>query len=311
MAAAAQVHDRVLVISGDCFEEHMTVVRTGRGLVVIDTLATASATRRALGQVAAFSNEPVRYLINTHFDIDHYAGNELFPEAVIIGHANCPKHYGYQLFDNPANAGDIQGLIDKLESESLNSTDTEESDRKRFYISQYRNLLEGFSAFRFTPPQLFLAGCCTLRLGEVTLEILYAGPGHTDADLIIHIPAMKLLMTGDLVLGPSYLPIIHGLHNGSATNLTRILERIAGMQPHWEQLIPGHGSLCGIAAVHDQLDYLNEMGRGVRLALQSNLTLEQSRPELQLDRFRHHWFYEFAHAGNLDVAWKETANLSA
>jgi cyclase len=277
---------------------------------VIDTLATSAATARALEQLSAFSSEPVRYLINTHFNIDHYAGNELFPQAVIIGHANCPKHYGYQLFDNPANAATLQGLLAKLENDLANATDTKESDLLRFYISQYRNLLEGFTTFRFAPPQLFLDGNCTLRLGDITLEILYAGPGHTDADLIIHLPALKLLITGDLVMGPNYLPIIHGIHNGSAENLLRILERIVGMQPEWEYLIPGHGSLCGIAAVRNQLAYLNELRHGILQALQSNLTLEQSRPSLQLDRFRHLVFYEFAHAGNIDAAWRELERSS-
>jgi glyoxylase-like metal-dependent hydrolase (beta-lactamase superfamily II) len=311
MAVATQIQERILVISGDYFEEHMTCIRTGAGLILTDTLATTAATARVLDQVTAFSREPVRFLINTHFDIDHYAGNELFPEAVIISHANCLNHYNYKIFDSPENARFIQELIDKLEVELVSAEDSAEVERKHFYITQYRNLLEGFSAFHFTPPHLLLHGSCQLRLGDVNLELIYAGPGHTDADLIIHIPCMKLLIAGDLVLGPNFIPVVHGIHNGSAANFENILEKILSMQADWEYLIPGHGSLCGSEAVRDQLDYLKEMRLGIRQALESHLTLEQSRGSLQLDRFRHHLLYEFAHVSNLDAAWKEAAHPSS
>jgi glyoxylase-like metal-dependent hydrolase (beta-lactamase superfamily II) len=148
-------------------------------------------------------------------------------------------------------------------------------------------------------------------LGDVNLELIYAGPGHTDADLIIHIPCMKLLIAGDLVLGPNFIPVVHGIHNGSAANFENILEKILSMQADWEYLIPGHGSLCGSEAVRDQLDYLKEMRLGIRQALESHLTLEQSRSSLRLDRFRHHLLYEFAHVSNLDAAWKEAAHPSS
>ena len=43
----ARLSDSVLVVTGDYAEEHLTVIATGDGLVVVDTLATLPATRAA------------------------------------------------------------------------------------------------------------------------------------------------------------------------------------------------------------------------------------------------------------------------
>jgi glyoxylase-like metal-dependent hydrolase (beta-lactamase superfamily II) len=89
---ATRLSDRALAITGDYAEEHMTVLATGEGLIVVDTLGTLAATRAALPLVEQFSREPVRYLVNTHLDADHAAGNAAFAGAAILAHANGTKH---------------------------------------------------------------------------------------------------------------------------------------------------------------------------------------------------------------------------
>ena len=61
---ATRLSDSVLTVTGDFGQEHMTVVATGDGLVVVDTLATQPATRAALGALREFSSEPVRVTIS-------------------------------------------------------------------------------------------------------------------------------------------------------------------------------------------------------------------------------------------------------
>lgn len=55
---AARLSDRVLVISGDFLDEHVTAIDTPEGVIVIDTLATLPATRAALPFIRESSDAP-------------------------------------------------------------------------------------------------------------------------------------------------------------------------------------------------------------------------------------------------------------
>ena len=116
---------------------------------------------------------------------------------------------------------------------------------------------------------------------------------------------MKLLITGDLVLGPKYIPIVHGAYGGDCKNLERILEYISTMGHCCEMLIPGHGPICGLAAVQEQRDYLQALREGVSNSRRLGLNLEETKSSLQLEPFRNHIFYEFAHANNIESFWHE------
>ena len=155
---------------------------------------------------------------------------------------------------------------------------------------------------------MLVNGSCSISLGSINIDVLYQGPGHTDADLLVHLPELKLLIAGDLVLGPKYIPIVHGIQGGNCENLGRILEKINAMSGSWDVLIPGHGPLCDLTAVHEKQEYIRLLKEGVRAARQSGLDLEQIKASLSIERFRNHIFYEFAHTNNIEAAWHEAGS---
>ena len=59
------------------------------GVLLIDSLRVPSFARDLIADVRRLTDKPVRYVIDTHSHWDHSWGNEEFPEAVIVGHANC------------------------------------------------------------------------------------------------------------------------------------------------------------------------------------------------------------------------------
>ena len=101
--------------------------------------------------IEEMSDEPIRYLINTHLNDDHHAGNQFFRDAVIIGHANCRSHLEDIFLDKPENIEQVKTLLANLKSQ-LDSFDP---------ASQ-----------------------------EAALHRVYFGPGHTDSDLAIFVAAM-------------------------------------------------------------------------------------------------------------------------
>src|SRR5579864_3875259 len=59
-------------------------------VVVVDTFISQTPARDLLGEIRKVTNLPIKYVINTHYHLDHVAGNAIFTEvgATVIAHRN-------------------------------------------------------------------------------------------------------------------------------------------------------------------------------------------------------------------------------
>lgn len=302
----------VLVVSGDYFEEHMTAVATGAGVVVIDTLATLAATRNAMEAIAAFTSEPVRYVINTHGDVDHVAGNALLARAggVIVAHVNCARHLNERVFDDPASLEDIRGLITALQN-AAEPAHRSDQRRRLLYIDAYRRLLDGSLEHDSAPPAVYVPDGARIALGNASFELRHLGPGHTDADLVVVVPEFRLVATGDLVLGEGYTPVSHAQHGGSVVGLQRAVNAIAALVgPDW-CLVPGHGEIGGPSLLRPQREYLDALLTAVQAAKNRRLSLDEAKATLDVEAFRHHLLYDFMHQNHVEAAWRGLGEAGA
>jgi cyclase len=300
----------VLAIGGDYAEEHLTVVATGDGLIVVDTLATLPATRAALPLIRTFSPEPVRVVINTHLDADHVAGNHAFAGAAIVAHANGAAHLDERVYDDDASEQMVRKLLEQLRSSGI-PNDPALAIRRQTYIDMYTSMLEGFADFLPSPPFLFVPAGARIVLGSVTLELQHFGPAHTDADLVVFLPAEDLMLTGDVALGTGVVPIAHSGHGGSLVGLAYALQAIDSLTTETLRIVPGHGPIGGPALVREQRDYVESLLDAVRHAQARGLTLEDARPALELPAFSQHLLYDLVHPAHVELAWREIAAQAA
>src|SRR5690606_3775569 len=89
-----------------------------------------------------------------------------------------------------------------------------------------------------------------LDLDGETVELLYVGPAHTAGDVIVHIPAARIVFTGD-VLFRLCTPIGW---EGTFDHWLAALDRIIALAP--EVIVPGHGPLCGVEGPREMRAYL-------------------------------------------------------
>jgi cyclase len=301
---ATRLSDNVLAIGGDYVEEHLTVVASGDGLIVVDTLATLPATREALPLIRTFSAEPVRVVINTHLDADHIAGNAAFAGAAIVAHANGVRHLDERFFDDGASEQGIREFVKQLRSNRI-PDDPQLAARRQTYIDMYTRLLDGFGDFVPAPPFLFVSSDARVVLGRVTLELKHFGPAHTDADLVVFLPAEGLVLAGDVAMGAGVVPIAHPVNGGSLVGLARALQAIDSLITETSRIVPGHGSIGGPALVRQQRDYVESLLEAIRDAQARGATLEDARPELEVPAFSRHLMYDLVHPGHVDLAWRE------
>jgi cyclase len=196
------------------------IITSGAGddeAVLVDTTSTEARNRALLASVAQVAPGPPRALINTHHHGDHTYGNWLLPARTpIIGHTTCRE--------DVLAAGTIAAQI-------LPGPD--------------------YGHIEIRPPDVTFDGSMTLHLGERRIELLHAGPAHTRSDVLVWLPAERVLYAGDIAFAGGQPFLVEG----SVSGYPRALATIRGLMP--EILVPGHGPVCRgdeVGVLLDDLD---------------------------------------------------------
>ena len=207
------------------------LINRGGGLVV-DTFWDLPHTRRLIEAYARVWRSPARRVVNTHRNGDHCWGNQLFPEAEIIGHRLCAAQFTTErpeFMQTLRNAGSGDPALAAF-ARALADWD--------------------FSGIELRPPTTVFDDRLTLDLGGLEARLLYVGPAHTAGDVIVHLPAERVVFTGD-ILFRRCTPIGW---EGTFERWIAALDTIVALDP--EVIVPGHGPLCGLEGPREMKAYL-------------------------------------------------------
>jgi cyclase len=188
------------------------VISGSDGVILVDTCATETRTRRFLAAVdEATGGAPIRLAVNTHHHGDHTYGNSLLPEStVLIGHENMRA-----------------GLL---------------ADQTIDGCPPFWSPVPDWGAVRRRLPTVTLRSDLMLHAGDCLVQLQHPGyPAHTAGDVVAWLPTERVLFTGDL--------LFHGLTPlilmGSLDGALRALAWLDGFGA--ERFVPGHGSPFGAA----------------------------------------------------------------
>ncbi len=176
-----------------------------RSATVVDTLLAPSLTAPFAEAVRRATGLPVTRVINTHHHHDHTGGNWAFPGA-----------------ERYASAAARDLLI-----------------RKGKPMQAYRAMLPRFAAelerVEIFPPTVTFDGAWVLYDGRHEIRVLPAAPAHTFGDVMVYLPAERVLFAADVAF--HYVtPVVS---EGSIEGWLRACEAVLGLDV--EVIVPGHG----------------------------------------------------------------------
>ncbi len=231
---ATQVTDRVWFVQGAAalgspanrnFISNAGFVVTDDGVVVIDALGSPALAKELLAEIHRVTTQPVRYVILTHYHADHIYGLQVFKAAgaTIIGHSEAREY--------------------------LNS----DTAQKRLEASRIELAPWVDDKTRLVPADRWLdAEETRLRVGSFDFLIRHVGPAHTPEDVVVFVPKLGVLFSGDLFFR-GRIPFV-----GQADSRLWIasLERLMTYKPR--VVVPGHGPVSTDPMADLQLtrDYL-------------------------------------------------------
>jgi cyclase len=278
---------------GLMFDANVVFIVNDEDVVVGDAILTPSSARETIAALRKITKRPVRYLVNTHWHIDHVSGNatwrEAYPGVEFIGHASAREdmlktgeaNKKAYLEGAPGFAAKLRESVAKGESLAGKALTGEEREAYLADAALVESYVREAPAIELVPPTIAIDGRLTLRRGERVIDIRYLGAGHSRADLVVHLPNEGILVTGDLVVWPVPLVGSTSFPAEYAATLGRLLE----LKPRL--IIPGHGNvLRSDDYVWSTMRMLEAMASQAAAAVARGETLEQARRSVHLEKFR-------------------------
>ena len=198
-----------------------------------------AAAQAVVDEIEAFTDKPVRYVVNTHYHFDHAHGNQIYPSDVhVIGHEVTREMLenggsmgrSYELF-----VGGLPDQVAALEEQVAASEDDSERSELEARLAYMRNYLAGQQDLVPAGPNTTLSERMTLFRGEREIRLLFFGRGHTGGDVVVHLPNERVIVTGDLLV-----PGLPYMGDGFLDEWDDTLEHLKSLDFDW--VLPGHGN---------------------------------------------------------------------
>jgi len=200
--------------------------------------------------VKTLGDQPIRFVVNTHFHGDHTGSNAPLGESgvVIVAHDNVRKRLGLERTDR----------------------DTKEKIPPK-----------PPSAW----PLITFADSVSFHLNGDDLDVIHVATAHTDGDAIIKFRKANVIHMGDTFFNGMY-PFIDVDSGGSIDGMIAAADKGLSLSDAGTKIIPGHGPLATKADLQTYRDVLVGARDRVKALVAQGKTLEQAtaaKPTAQWD----------------------------
>lgn len=218
-----------------------TIIVGRTSVIVVDAKTSEAGAKDLLAEIAKITSKPVGTAIITHSDGDHVNGLVAFPAGIkIIAHENNKKEQQTAL----AAGGRGAPPADRLPNQVVSRTKEE------------------------------------LTIDGVKLELYHWAPAHTSGDLVVYLPAERIVSTGDLVVTKRAddNPNIHFEKNGSTEGWLGNVRGMIGLNA--ETYVTGHGDLLTKADLQRKLDLTTTRRNKVAAMVKEGKSLDEIKAAL-------------------------------
>lgn len=209
-------------------------VVTEKGVLVFDTGSSELIGKEILKAVKSVTDQPVRWVVNSHSHADHWLGNAAFTDT---GASILSTSLAIRTMKKDGR-GDIEAFA--------RTTEGATTPTRAKYPTSFLNRKE------------------KRNLGGLEVEFIYSNDGHSPGDVLMWLPKQKIIFGGD-VLNSEWMPIM--TPRGKVANLIDTLNIVLEMKP--SIVLPGHGKVATLAAVKRDRQLLGSVTQQISAALEN------------------------------------------
>jgi cyclase len=237
-------HFAYLQPSGTWGYSNAGLVVDGDQSLLVDTLFDERLTGEMLETMKAstgIGGDEVTTLVNTHANGDHTYGNRLVRNATIL----ASKASVHEMSEAPPEM--MASLLKQAEHMGP--------------VGAYLKAIFGpfdFAGVQLRLPDRTFSGEEIVTVGNKQVHLIEVGPAHTGGDTLVHVPADKVLYSGDILFIDG-TPIMWA---GPVRNWLAACDKILDMDV--ESIVPGHGPMTdknGVRRMRSYLAYVEQETR--------------------------------------------------
>lgn len=199
----------------------------------------APLTEKIKEAISNITDQPVKFVINTHWHSDHTGGNENFGElgAVIISHDNVRERLSTEQF-----LAFFNRTVAPLPEKGL--------------------------------PIITFSDNMTIFQNGDEIRIIHVDNGHTDGDSIVYFTKNNVIHVGDDFNDKTY-PLIDISSGGSIDGLISSLQTISSLIDDETKVVSGHSEISNKTKVNAFITMLKDVRQNVSQLIQNGESLEE------------------------------------
>jgi len=260
-------------------------------VLVTDSEGSPASAQSLLAGVASVTSKPVRYLVDTHFHIDHAYGSSALPSSVQIIGSDFTRRmligpearHGvtFRNFTDP-----IPGRIDNLRKQIAAEADPQKKATLETQLASQEATLKVYSGdFPLQPPNVTVKNTMSIWSGSKEFQIMWIGRAHTAGDLVVYVPSERAAASGDIL----FKAMVGWQGDAFPNDHPATLDALKKLDI--DLLLPGHGDhIQGKAnvdlAIANMQGYLREEWRQAAEAKQQGASPDDALKKMDLSKFR-------------------------
>lgn len=207
---------------------------------------TVKLAEAVVAEIRKMTNQPVRFVINTHHHSDHAGGNPVFAK---LGTIYAQKNVRNRILDGY-----------KASKEPLD-----------------------FDPMKAAPAVTY-DGELIFHLGGEEIHLYHPARAHTDGDTIVHFKNANIALWGDAFIN-NWVPVVDVAGGASTLEWLQFLDRGIQLVGENAMMVPGHGAIGKAADVRRFRMYFTNMHTRVRAAIAAGKTRDQAMDEITVPAY--------------------------
>lgn len=230
------------------------ILDLGDETLVFDTMMTPQAAEDLRSAAEQMTGHNVSFVVNSHYNADHHAGNMVFAGARVIATERTRELIAAR---GAAFMQDVREhateYVREEEERLAKETDPHLREQYATELGTTRALAAAAPRLHLRLPDVVFTDRLTLFGSRRRVDIQTYGGGHTESDAFAYLAEERIIFLGDLLFTRS----APSMWQPSVTAWIEILARVEALDP--QIVVPGHGPVSTIEDVRTLSSYLSDL----------------------------------------------------